>query len=125
MNQTVNSKIDKNISQRNKVISIEIKDKQALYMAYMPFLKEGGLFLPTKKDYNLGDEIFLLVKILDEIEPTSISGEVAWITPSDALGNRPAGVGVSFVGENARKTANLIESKLGGSLSLGRPTHTM
>ena len=125
MNQTVNSKIDKNISQRNKVISIEIKDKQALYMAYMPFLKEGGLFLPTKKDYNLGDEIFLLVKILDEIEPTSISGEVAWITPSDALGNRPAGVGVSFVGENARKTANLIESKLGGSLSLGRATHTM
>ena len=125
MNQTVNSKVDKNISQRNKVISIEIKDKQALYMAYMPFLKEGGLFLPTKKDYNLGDEIFLLVKILDEIEPTSISGEVAWITPSDALGNRPAGVGVSFVGENARKTANLIESKLGGSLSLGRATHTM
>ena len=125
MNQTVNSKVDKNISQRNKVISIEIKDKQALYMAYMPFLKEGGLFLPTKKDYNLGDEVFLLVKILDEIEPTSISGEVAWITPSDALGNRPAGVGVSFVGENARKTANLIESKLGGSLSLGRATHTM
>ena len=125
MNQTVNSKVDKNISQRNKVISIEIKDKQALYMAYMPFLKEGGLFLPTKKDYNLGDEVFLLVKILDEIEPTSISGEVAWITPSDALGNRPAGVGVSFIGENARKTANLIESKLGGSLSLGRATHTM
>ncbi len=125
MNQTVNSKVDKNISQRNKVISIEIKDKQALYMAYMPFLKEGGLFLPTKKDYNLGDEVFLLVKILDEIEPTSISGEVAWITPSDALGNRPAGVGVSFIGENARKTANLIESKLGGSLSLGRSTHTM
>jgi type IV pilus assembly protein PilZ len=110
---------------RNKVISIAIKDKQALYMAYMPFVKNGGLFVPTRKDYNLGDEMFLLVKIIDEIEPVSISGKVVWITPPGALGNRPEGVGVQFTGENAIKTKNLIESKLGGSLSLGRTTHTM
>lgn len=94
-------------------------------MAYMPYLKNGGMFLPTKKDHKLGDEIFLLVKILDELEPLSISGEVVWITPAGAIGNRPAGIGVHFVGDNAKKAANLIESKLGGSLSLGRPTHTM
>jgi len=72
---------------RNSVISIAIKDKQALYMSYMPFVENGGLFVPTKKEYNLGDEMFLLVKIMDEIEP--------------------------------------IESKLGASVSLTRPTHTM
>jgi len=110
---------------RNSVISIAIKDKQALYMSYMPFVKNGGLFVPTKKDYDLGDEMFLLVKIMDEIEPVHISGKVIWISPPGALGNRPRGVGVQFVGDDARTTVNLIESKLGASVSLTRATHTM
>lgn len=110
---------------RNSVISIAIKDKQALYMSYMPFVKNGGLFVPTKKDYDLGDEMFLLVKIMDEIDPVHISGKVIWISPPGALGNRPRGVGVQFVGDDARSTVNLIEKKLGASISLTRPTHTM
>ena len=110
---------------RNAVISIAIKDKQALYMSYMPFVTNGGLFVPTHKDHNLGDEMFLLVKIMDEIEPTHIAGKVVWISPTGALGNRPRGVGVQFVGEDARTIMNLIESKLGASVSLTRATHTM
>ncbi len=126
MNKEVQQKVSTQASStRNKVISIAIKDKQALYMAYMPFVKDGGLFVPTKKDYNLGDEMFLLVKIIDEIEPVSISGTIVWVTPPGALANRPQGVGVQFGGDNAIKTKNLIESKLGASLSLGRATHTM
>ena len=110
---------------RNAVISIAIKDKQALYMSYMPFVKNGGLFVPTKKDYNLGDEMFLLVKIMDEIDPVHISGKVVWVSPTGALGNRPRGVGVQFMGDDARATVNLIEQKLGASISLTRSTHTM
>ena len=91
----------------------------------MPFVENGGLFVPSKKDHNLGDELFLLVKIMDEPDPIHISGKVVWITPPGALGNRPRGVGVQFIGDDARKTANLIERKLGGSLSLTRSTHTM
>lgn len=111
--------------ERNAVISIAIKDKQALYMSYMPFVANGGLFVPTQKEYNLGDEMFLLVKIMDEIEPVHISGKVVWISPPGALGNRPRGVGVQFIGEDARATVNLIETKLGASVSLTRATHTM
>lgn len=110
---------------RNSVISIAIKDKQALYMSYMPFIENGGLFVPTQKEYGLGDEMFLLVKIMDEIEPVHISGTVAWVSPPGALGNRPRGVGVQFGGEDARATKDLIESKLGASVSLTRSTHTM
>lgn len=110
---------------RNAVISIAIKDKQALYMSYMPFVENGGLFVPTKKEYNLGDEMFLLVKIIDEIEPIHISGKVIWVSPPGALGNRPLGVGIQFTGDDARKTVNLIENKLGASVSLTRATHTM
>jgi len=114
-----------NSRERSSVISIAIKDKQALYMSYMPFVKDGGLFVPTKKDYNLGDEIFLLVKVMDEVDPMQISGKVVWISPPGALGNRPRGIGVQFLGETAQKAANLIENKLGGSITLTRATHTM
>ena len=110
---------------RNSVISIAIKDKQALYMSYMPFVKNGGLFVPTQKDYNLGDEMFLLVKVMDEIDPVHISGKIIWISPPGALGNKPRGVGVQFMGDTAKSTVNLIESKLGASISLTRTTHTM
>jgi len=110
---------------RNAVISIAIKDKQALYMSYMPFIEGGGLFVPSPKPCNLGDEMFLLVHIMDEDEPVSITGNVVWITPKGALGNRPVGVGIKFAGDNAREVADLIESKLGASLSLTRSTHTM
>lgn len=123
MNDAINNPgIDK---KRNSVISIAIKDKQALYMSYMPFIEGGGLFVPTKKEYKLGDEMFLLVKIMDEVEPVHISGKVIWVSPIGALGNRPPGAGVQFTGDDATKTANLIESKLGASISLPRPTHTM
>lgn len=110
---------------RNSVISIAIKDKQALYMSYMPFIENGGLFVPTQKEYNLGDEMFLLVKIMDELEPVHISGTVVWVSPPGALGNRPRGVGVQFGGDDALATKDLIESKLGASVSLTRSTHTM
>ena len=29
------------------ILSLTIKDKGALYAAYMPFIKNGGLFIPT------------------------------------------------------------------------------
>jgi len=110
---------------RNAVISIAIKDKQALYMSYMPFIEGGGLFVPSPKDHKLGEEMFLLVHIMDEPEPINISGVIVWITPRGALGNRPVGVGIRFSGDNAREVADLIESKLGASLSLTRSTYTM
>ncbi|MEE8342905.1 MAG: pilus assembly protein PilZ, partial [Gammaproteobacteria bacterium] len=41
--------------QRQGLLSLNIKDKAALYAAYMPFVQNGGLFIPTEKDYELGD----------------------------------------------------------------------
>ncbi len=122
MNPIENGAAEKN---RNAVISIAIKDKQALYMSYMPFVNGGGLFVPTKKDYKFGDEVFLLVKIIDEIEPIQVSGKVIWISPTGALGNKPRGVGIQFLGNEAANNVRIIESKLGASMSLARPTHTM
>jgi type IV pilus assembly protein PilZ len=108
------------------ILSLTIKDKGALYAAYMPFVKNGGLFIPTNKDYKLGDEVFLLLKLMEETEKLPVVGKVIWVTPKGAQGNRVAGIGVQFAadqdGGNARKK---IESYLGGALKSDRPTHTM
>ena len=41
---------------RQGILSLAIKDKAALYNAYMPYLKSGGIFVPTPKRYFLGDD---------------------------------------------------------------------
>ena len=111
---------------RQGILSLTIKDKGALYAAYMPFVKNGGLFIPTNKDYKLGDEVFMLLKLMEETEKLPIVGKVIWMTPKGAQGNRVAGIGVQFAddqdGGNARKK---IETYLGGALKSDRPTHTM
>ncbi|KKA07471.1 pilus assembly protein PilZ [Pseudomonas ogarae] len=109
---------------RNGILSLTIKDKSVLYAAYMPFIKNGGLFIPTNKNYRLGDEVFMLLSLMDESEKIPVAGKVIWMTPKGAQGNRAAGVGVQFSdGDNSAR--NQIETHLAGSLKSDRPTHTM
>ncbi|WP_053213492.1 PilZ domain-containing protein [Pseudomonas sp. Q12-87] len=109
---------------RNGILSLTIKDSSVLYAAYMPFIRNGGLFIPTNKNYRLGDEVFMLLSLMDEPEKIPVAGKVIWITPKGAQGNRAAGVGVQFNdGDNSAR--NQIETHLAGSLKSDRPTHTM
>lgn len=106
------------------ILSLTIKDKAILYSAYMPFIQNGGLFIPTNKEYKLGDEIFLLLSLMEEPEKIPVAGTVIWITPKGAQGNRSAGVGVQFSDQDDTPRTT-IEKYLAGSLESDRPTHTM
>jgi len=110
---------------RQRILSFVIKDKNALYAAFMPFVKNGGLFIPTSKRYELGDEIFLLLRLMDEPERIPVAGKVIWITPPGAEGNRAVGVGIQFSDEDQGVARRKIEEYLAGMLSSDRPTHTM
>ena len=111
---------------RQGVLSLAIKDKNQLYGAYMPFLKGGGIFVPTPKRYSLGDEVFVMLTLLDDKERLPVAGQVVWITPPGAQGNRVAGIGVQFSaspeGEGVR---GKIETHLAGMLNGEKPTFTM
>jgi len=109
---------------RNAILSLTLKDKAQLYAAYMPFLRNGGLFITTNKTYRLGDEVFMLLSLMDEAEKIPVAGKVVWITPKGAQGNRLAGVGVQF-NDGDHATRNKIETYLAGALKSDRPTHTM
>lgn len=107
------------------ILSLTIKDKNALYAAFMPYLKNGGLFVPTAKPYRLGDEVFMLLTLMDEAEKLPIAGKVVWITPQGAEGNRTAGIGVQFSELDKGQTRHKIENYLAAALQSDRQTHTM
>ena len=110
---------------KNNVLSLTIRDKSALYAAYMPFLNYGGLFIPTKTTFLLGDEVFMLLTLTDSKEKLPLAGKVVWITPEGAQGRRAAGVGVQFNDLDKGATRNKIEKLLAGALGSDRKTHTM
>jgi len=110
---------------KNNVLSLTIKDKSALYASYMPFLENGGLFIPTKTLFSLGDEVFMLLTLTDSKEKLPLAGKVVWITPEDAQGNKVAGVGVQFNELDKGATKAKIEKLLAGALGSDRKTHTM
>ena len=109
---------------KSGILSLSIKDKAVLYAAYMPFLENGGLFIPTNKQYEVGDEVFMLLNLMDEPEKIPVAGKVVWVTPKKAQSNRAAGIGVQFSphDDTAHKK---IETCLAGLLESDRPTHTL
>ncbi|MFE8069732.1 PilZ domain-containing protein [Marinobacteraceae bacterium S3BR75-40.1] len=112
------------IGARSGILTLTIKDKAVLYAAYMPFVRNGGLFIPTQKTYHLGDEVFLLLNLMDEPEKIPVAGKVVWVTPKGAQGNRAAGIGVQF-NDDDETARTKIEAYLAGALGSDRPTHTM
>ena len=106
------------------MLTLNIKDKSALYASYMPFVKNGGLFIPTNKQYRLGDEVFLLLTLMDGAERLPVAGKVIWLTPRGAQGKRQQGIGVQFSSQDGGETQKKIETYLAG-VPTDRPTHTM
>ncbi|AGA91109.1 Tfp pilus assembly protein PilZ [Thioflavicoccus mobilis 8321] len=110
---------------QQRILSFAIRDKNALYQAFMPFVDNGGLFIPTTKRYQLGDEIFLLLQLMEEPDRIPVAAKVVWVTPPGAEGNRVVGVGVQFNEQDKGMARDKIEQYLVGALSSERPTHTM
>jgi len=103
MNTTANQPAPGQV--RPGVLSLSIKEKSALFAAYMPFLKGGGLFIPTNKSYKMGEEVFMLLTLMDEAAKLPVSGKVVWLTPASARGGRTQGVGVQFAANESGKLA--------------------
>jgi type IV pilus assembly protein PilZ len=111
---------------RPSVLSLPIKEKAALHAAYMPFLTNGGIFVPTSKPFKVGDEIYLILTLMDDASKYPIAGKVAWLTPARANNNKARGVGVHFSSdESGQRVRHRIEELLGAALGSSRPTHTM
>ncbi|MDP2713581.1 PilZ domain-containing protein [Rheinheimera sp.] len=105
-------------------LSIGFNDIKELYRSYMPFLKSGGLFVRTPRQYKMGQSLALSVTLPDALEPLSVSGKVAWITPHGSQSSSPAGIGITFIDDKSQLGAK-IEKLLGGMLNSPDPTYTI
>ena len=125
MNTQTNTDLIREAANKPGVLSLAIKEKSALYAAYMPYVKGGGLFIPTNKSFKIGEEVFMLLSLVDDPMKLKVVGKVVWLTPV-AQANRPQGIGVQFSEKDGGiEVKNKIEAILGGALKANRATHTM
>ena len=106
------------------ILSLTIKDSSSLYASYMSYISGGGLFIPTSRSYQLGDEVFIRLSLMDEPEKIPVPGKVIWVTPVGAQGGREAGIGVQFT-DPTDAVRSKIETYLTGALQSDRPNSTM
>ena len=110
---------------RHGILNLAVKDKAHLHGAWMPFVKGGGIFVPSAKRFSLGDEVFLLLTLPESADKYPVPGKVVWVTPAGAQGNRTAGIGVQFTeGGDAEAVRSKIEALLAG-MNPEKPTNTM
>ena len=111
---------------RSGVLSLNIRERTALYAAYIPWVDGGGIFIPTTRTYKLSDEVFMLLTLMEDPNRIAVQGKVVWITPPGIQGARAQGIGVQFTRDDTGRAAKArIESILGALLASSRPTHTM
>jgi type IV pilus assembly protein PilZ len=108
-----------------KHITCLFPTEASLYLAYMPFISRGGLFIRTNPLFSLGEPIHLTIHLLNEPNTYSIDSKVVWITPKGAQGGKPPGIGVHFEGDNSRVLCNKIETYLAGMLKSNHLTDTI
>jgi type IV pilus assembly protein PilZ len=120
------SEVAKHPAGRAGMLSLTIKERTALYAAYMPHIKGGGLFIPTNRPYQMGDQVYMLLTLMEDTNKLPVSGRVVWITPAGAQGSRQQGIGVQFDdNEGGNAVRQKIEGILGNALKSTRGTHTM
>jgi type IV pilus assembly protein PilZ len=111
---------------RPSVIQLVFREKGALYAAYIPLFADGGLFVPTTREYKLNEDIYLLLSLPDDPQRYPVAGKVSWITPINASGGRTQGVGVKFPSDDKTRLLKLkIEEILGTSIQSAKPTQTI
>jgi type IV pilus assembly protein PilZ len=111
---------------RPSVIQLSIKEKAALYAAYIPAFTDGGVFIPTARDYALGDDVYVLLSLPEDVQRYPVAGKVAWVTPAKAAGGRTQGVGIKFPKDDkSQALKKKIEELLGAQLASDRSTQTI
>ena len=93
------------------IISVSLKDKTALHANYMPFIRGGGIYAMSEKEFQLGDSVILSLHIMSISKKFATPGKVVWMSPQQAQGSQ--GVGVQFTGTNKDNVRMALETVLG------------
>lgn len=100
-----------------------IKETLELNLSYMPFVRDGGLFVPTPHPLPLGTNVIIDLQLPGKKDVLKIEGKVVWVTPKNALHHVLAGVGVQFTGTNSTKVRTELEGLLDKNMEVGGYTY--
>ena len=107
----------------DKTLHYAINNPLELNLSYMPFIANGGLFVPTAEVFELGDHLVVDLLLSAKNETLKIDGKVVWITPKSALHHVLPGIGIQFIGENAATVRAQVELNLEPSKEVGGYTY--
>jgi type IV pilus assembly protein PilZ len=109
---------------RQRYLVANYKGQGCIVCGLYAIFAGGGLFIPTNKTYKLGEEIFMLLTLMEEPEKLPLAGKVVWITPKEPRATgQPVWVCNSMI--RIIPPSVKIETYLAGSLESDRATHTM
>ncbi|MCF6190079.1 MAG: PilZ domain-containing protein [Cocleimonas sp.] len=101
------------IKPQRTLLNLVLKDDAALHSSYMPFIRGGAIFVPTK-DSSLvfGDEVVVSMQLQSNSKKLAIPGKVVWIAPKSCE-RGTQGLGIQFAGTTKAKVKLIIETMLG------------
>ncbi len=95
------------------ILKLSLNDVAALHSSYMPFVRGGAIFVPTKSgNHNFGDEIIVSLHLKSTDKKLAIPGKVMWIAP-ETCERGTQGLGIQFIGTTKAKVKLIIETMLG------------
>ena len=110
---------------RSSMLQFSAPDVTSLYAHYISRFQNGGIFVPTSREFELDTEVIIALTLPGREERFAIGGRVAWVTPANAQHGRSQGVGVAFEADDKSKAVRtIIEDMLGNMLTSGRGTQT-
>lgn len=82
------------------------------------------MFIANRTEYELGDDVFFLLNIMDDAEKIPVAGKVIWIATKSVTRLHAFGVGIQF-SDPDNIARGEIETYLAGSLGSSNSTATM
>lgn len=105
-----------NAEQKN-VLNLTIRNRAELHAHYMPFIRPGGLFIPSTKIHLLQEEVIVQVSLQEYKKKLPVLGKVFWINPhhgnQSKNQHKQQGIGVQFIGDSADKVNIVFQRVLG------------
>lgn len=111
-------------ARRTSILKLDLSDRSRLYDAWMGFVKGGGLFIPTEREYSLGEEAFVRVDMPDD-SSKAIAGKVVWMSPRGVVRPRRQGIGIQISKSDRGEFRRQAEALLAGALTAEKPTQTV
>ncbi len=103
---------------KRKLLNLVLKDDAALHSSYMPFIRGGGIFVPTNsKSFRFGDEVVVSMHLQSSNKKLAIPGQVVWIAPASCERGEE-GLGIQFAGVTKAKVKLIIETMLGNRANI-------